>query len=187
MGRYGAGSPTLGRMGRFVPGPGLDERIAAGVMRRRADALIRDTEALIRVYAPPAKVWVTAHDERVRPTHNEADGQSVPSNLRFELSKPGRSGEITASKELAVRPNDPNLSLANRIRGNDPFGCRCVAPEIPGLVAAGTRSEVTVRGSRVRGVVEVPFPRVVESNFPSSPDTGGGWANKALADARRRA
>jgi hypothetical protein len=124
MGRYGAGSPTLGRMGRFVPGPGLDERIAAGVMRRRADALIRDTEALIRVYAPPAKVWVTAHDERVRPTHNEA---------------------------------------------------------------AGTRSEVTVRGSRVRGVVEVPFPRVVESNFPSSPDTGGGWANKALADARRRA
>jgi hypothetical protein len=158
----------------FVPGAGLDARIAA-VAARHVRGLVTDTAGLTRVYAPPAKVWVTAHDERVRPSHARADAQTIPGNLRYVLA----SADNRPGTELAVAPRDPDLRISNRIN------CRCISVELPGVVGAAVTSSTAVAGTRVTGRVEVRFNRVVESEFPSSPDHGGGWMRKALRDARR--
>src|SRR4051794_35237504 len=61
-------------MTHFEARAGLDEevamRIALPTVRRMA-AQVRDRA---QRNAPDAKVWVTAHDERVRPSHEHADG-----------------------------------------------------------------------------------------------------------------
>jgi hypothetical protein len=164
---------------RFVAGPGLNERVAAGPGRRRVDALTRACVDFARVYAPPAKVWVTAHDERVRPTHRDADRQQIPGNLRYVLAIPGKDGAPSGRSELAAAPRDPNLTAANR------FGCRCLSIELPGIIAAAIRVSTTVHGTTITGRVSVHYPRVPESNNPSPPDSGGGWLNRALRQAAR--
>lgn len=56
------------------------------------------------------KTWITRNDDRVRPAHAAAAGQTVPSNDRF----------IVMGEEL-IYPRDPNGSLPNIL------GCRCSA------------------------------------------------------------
>jgi hypothetical protein len=120
--------------------------------------------------APDARVWVTAHDERVRQTHVDADAQIIPTNVRFILDKVGQTGH-----ELARAPRDPMLSQANSIN------CRCVDVKVPGVIAASfRRTGVEVVGVRASARVYSDFPRVVESEFPSQGDSGGGWAARAL-------
>lgn len=143
---------------------------AAVMVRGDVDRLAGRLLDGCRVNAPGARVWITAHDERVRPTHDRADAQAIPDNLRFVLDQAGRTGI-----ELARAPRDPSLSEANRLN------CRCVDVEIPDAVAASFhRSDVEVLGPRARAEVWSDFPRVVESEFPSAGDGGGGWARRAL-------
>jgi hypothetical protein len=109
----------------------------------------------------------------------DADAQIIPANLRFALDKVGQTGQ-----ELARAPRDPLLSQANSIN------CRCIDVRVPGVVAASfRRTDVLVEGPRASGRVYSDFPRVVESEFPSQGDSGGGWAARAIdtVAARTRA
>ena len=65
----------------------------------------------------------SAQDERVRPTHHAADGQTIPDNLRFWIEKP------SGGHESAQAPRDPDLSIENRA------SCRCLSVHLPGLIA----------------------------------------------------
>lgn len=58
--------------------------------------------------APPTKVWLTAGDELVRPTHADAEGQEVPLDQPFQVG----------DDELAY-PGDPDGSDSETIN------CRC--------------------------------------------------------------
>lgn len=96
-------------MARFRAGPGLDARVAAQYAVPAARRLTESLADRMRANAPDAGLWITAQDERVRPTHRDADGQVVPANLRFAVDKPA------GGAELARAPRDPDLSLENRI------------------------------------------------------------------------
>lgn len=159
-------------MAKFRAGPRLEERVAARwavpEARRLADALADR----VRANVPDAGVWITARDERVRPTHVEADGQTIPANLRYVLTHPSHGGQ-----ELAQAPRDPDLSLGNRI------SCRCVAAALPGLIAEHVHvSDVVLRGARAMATVAVVFPRIVESEYPGPGDSGGGWAARSVEE-----
>jgi hypothetical protein len=146
---------------KFTPAPGLNVTVARNIV-----------EPHIRRSAPSGSIWITAHDERVRKTHVEAEGQLIPANLRFVLNHPE-----TTAKELARAPRDPDLSVGNRVN------CRCVAAEIPMAVAEGVRNEgVVIEGTRIVGTASVTFNRVVESENPGQGDSGGGWVRAAVTE-----
>ena len=112
-----------------------------------------------------------AQDERVRPTHRDADGQTIPDNLRYVIEK------ASGGAELARAPRDPDLSVGNRI------ACRCLSVAVPGAVAerVGT-SDVVLTGTAARATVSVQFPRIVESEHPDVGDGGGGWARRSIEE-----
>lgn len=160
-------------MARFRPGPRLDERVAARYAVPEARRLANQLADRVRSNTPPARVWITAADERVRPTHVEADGQTIPDNLRYILDHPSHGGQ-----EMARVPGDPDLSEGNRIN------CRCVAVGLPGLIAEHVAtSDVVVQGSAARATVSVEFPRIVESEHPDAGDGGGGWLRLSVEEA----
>jgi hypothetical protein len=157
---------------RFQPGPGLNARVAARfavpAVRHIADQLAER----MRANAPDARAWITAQDERVRPTHRDADGQTIPANLRYAIDKP------TGGAELARAPRDQNLSPANRLN------CRCIDVLLPGAVADTVSvSDVTLRRSAASATVSVHFPRIVESEHPDASDGGGGWVARSITEA----
>ena len=158
-------------MAKFRPGPGLDARIAQRFAvphaRRLADALADR----MRDNAPEAAAWITAQDERVRPTHRDADGQTVPDNLRFWIEKP------SGGHESAQAPRDPDLSIENRAN------CRCLAVDLPGVIAERVQAgDVALRGPRATASVSVAFPRIVESEHPSGGESGGGWVRRSIEE-----
>lgn len=164
--------PTVAGVTRFRPGPALDARVAEHYgmpkVRELADALANR----VRANAPDAGVWMTWQDERVRPTHREADGQTIPDNLRYELNKPHEEGT-----ELARAPRDPDLSIGNRIN------CRCLAAKVAGIIAEHVAtSDTMLVGTTARATVSVEFHRIVESEHPGPEDSGGGWLARSVAE-----
>lgn len=166
-------APTLPGVATFRAGAGLDARVA---QRFAVPAVARARDILadrIRANAPDVGLWITAQDERVRPTHRDADGQAVPDNLRYVLDRPA------GGRELARAPRDPDLSPANRL------GCRCLSVAVPGAIAERVAgSDVTLRGAVASATVSVHFDRIVESEHPGPDDGGGGWVARAIAEAR---
>lgn len=147
----------------------MAQRWAVPEARRLADVLADR----VRANAPDAGVWITAQDERVRPTHRDADGQAIPDNLRFILEHASHSGH-----ELARAPRDPDLSAGNRI------ACRCLVAALPGVIAERVqKSDVVLTGARARATVSVEFSRIVESENPGPDDGGGGWLARAVQEA----
>jgi hypothetical protein len=150
------------------------DTVVAAQFARPAVLRLRDlTAEHLRGLSPAAKVWLSHRDDRVRRAHHDVDGQEVPANLRFHV--PRRDG---GGFELATEPRDPHLSEGNREH------CRCQAETLP-LVIARTVStgSVLAQGPRVSATVTVgPFPRLLESEYPTGGDGGGGWA--ALAGRR---
>lgn len=152
--------------------PDLDLQIAThfGVpaIRRVLDML----EDAARAGAPPVKVWITMQDERVRPSHVEADAQAVPANLRFILENPA-----TGKRSLCDHPRDPNLPPEERIN------CRCSDPELPQLLAQSIhKGDVTLVGNRVSGEVSTRFPRAAESEFGTGEDPAAHYMTNALRE-----
>lgn len=167
-------------MARVELAAGLDALVARRFAQPAVRRTLAELEAETRRRAPAGKVWLTAHDERVRTSHVATDGQEVPGNLRYRLPKPGRT-DTDLGVDLARRPRDPDLPIGNRIR------CRCGSLPLPGAVARHVRAgDVQVLGAHVSGRVTVTYPRIGESEFPEHPDVGGGWARAALREVAAR-
>lgn len=163
-------------MARFEPRAGLDEEIALRVGKPAINRVLDMLQDASRRGAPPVKVWVTMRDERVRPSHFEADTQAVPANLRFKLRSADGVGW-----DHGRFPRDPDLPIGNRIN------CRCDAPEIENLLRDTIVSTgAQVRGTRVEGSVETRFPRAAESEFGTSQDTAAHFMTNALREVALR-
>lgn len=157
---------------RFEPSPGLDAVIAQRYAYPAVSRALDRMRDLARAGAPPLSVWITARDERVRPTHVDTDGQAVPDNLRFKV--PSVSG---VGHDLARAPRDPNLPLANRIN------CRCATGLIPdGLARTIHASLPVLQGTRVSGEVYTHFRRAAESEFGGDGDDGAYYMTNALRE-----
>jgi hypothetical protein len=168
-----AARPYRGPVATFRPGNNLNARVAEHWGRPAVERITRALAERVMANAPAGEVWITARDERVRPTHRDADAQLIPANLRFILEKPCGVGH-----ELARAPRDPELSEGNRIN------CRCVSTDIAGAIAQGVSTDgPRLEGARVRGTVTVKFPRVVESENPGAADGGGGWVARSIREA----
>jgi hypothetical protein len=188
--------------------PDLEAAVARGPLRAWADKAARELQAAAAKEAPPAKVWRTAGDDKVRPAHRKADGQEVAVNVKFVLDKPeegptahgqaehaahqaeghhgGRSGDIARKTgqlgiELAAYPRDESLSAGNR------YYCRCESVEYAERIAATVVADpVTVSGTQVRVKVGTDFNRVAESEFGDGASPGLRWMGRALNDFRSR-
>lgn len=155
----------------------------AGIARQ-----VRDEAARA---APPGKVWVTAHDERVRPAHREAHQQTIPANLRYRLPAmryvhKGRDSHgrainpaggwviVEGVYDLAVAPRDPRLPTHQTIN------CRCQSITVPGAVGRSIRAGQAVAvGARVVAAVWSRYRRVAESNFGGGGDPGAHFMETA--------
>jgi hypothetical protein len=181
---------------------GLEAIVAATITRRYLDRVAPDLLAEVQRQSPDARQWQTHHDEKVRHTHAQADGQTIPANLRFILDKPqrgptgrgqaehagheaeghhgGRTGNAAAKAgqagtEQARWPRDENLSPGNKIN------CRCSAITIIGLIAATMEvTDVEVAGPAAKFEVSSRFPRLAESEFGDGQDPGLHFMARAL-------
>jgi uncharacterized protein with gpF-like domain len=160
----------------FTPAKGLDALIAAKILRPQVNAVAARLLDAAQRAAPPAKVWVTLEDDRVRHTHREADGQEVPDNIPFILARPADAKQHGhEGHEMAMMPRDESLSPANR------YNCRCVAVMLPEAIAKTMRLEhATVIGTRSTAEVSTDFQRVAESEHA---EYGGGWFARAAREA----
>lgn len=159
---------------RFEPAAGLDEEIARrfGVpaVRRALDMLEDEAKA----GAPAVRTWVTMRDERVRPSHADADTQTIPANLRFRLK--GKAGT-----DLARHPRDPALPAEQR------EGCRCDDPTLPDLLRESIhKTDVMMTGTAVHGSVETRFPRAAESEYGGDGDEPAHFMTNALREVAAR-
>jgi hypothetical protein len=161
--------------GKFEPKAGLDQEIARrfGVPAiRRALDMLQDSA---RTNAPETRTWVTMRDERVRPSHVKADGQTIPANLRFKLD--AKIGGV----DLARHPRDPALPEAQRIN------CRCDDPTLPHLLRESIHSTDPIQeGTVVHGSVYTDFPRAAESEFGTSEDEAAYFMTNALREVAMR-
>jgi hypothetical protein len=181
----------------FEIATGLDEAVAQHIVRpaiERINTLLSD-EAKRR--APEVKVWVTAHDERVRPSHVETDGQAIPENLRFQLPKmiyvskgrgpdghalnPAGGYKVTPGDyDMAREPRDASLPIAQRAN------CRCDSPRIPTMLKDSINEQaVVVSGTRVTGGIETRFPRAAESENGTAEDRPAHFMLGAVEQVRR--
>jgi hypothetical protein len=153
--------------------------MAATVGRRATDRLKRQVEEEARRRAPGAKMWVTEQDERVRPSHQDADKQTIPDNLRFQLPKVAntRRGEWRRIPgfDLARFPRDPGLPVHQTVR------CRCVAVALPEALAVSIHAGATeIQGAQARAEVATRFNRAAEAEHGTSHDTGGHFMSGAV-------
>lgn len=150
-------------------------RMAVPAVDRLAGAVADEA----RRRAPAAKIWLSRDDGRVRPSHVEAHGQTIPANLRFKLPKQryvrGTGQHVLAPGfDLARRPRDPNLPADQRAN------CRCLNITMAGLIGRRVvTSPALATPTRARAEVSVRFNRIVESHF----GTGQDRADRFLADA----
>jgi hypothetical protein len=186
-------------MGRVDLDGDLDMKVAAAVARPWMDRAVAGLQHEVQLRCPPARVWLTQNDDKVRPTHRDAEGQAIPTNLRFILDKPERGPTVHGQASRAVRgggqsgdlaakpesygteqgryPRDPALSPGNR------FNCRCETQTVPGMIAATvTGDPVEVAGTVVRGIVGSHFPRLAESEFGDGQDPGLHFMAESLAE-----
>ncbi len=164
-------------MGGFEPAAGLEYEIARkfGVPAiRRALEMLEDAA---QTKAPETRAWITMRDGKVRQSHMDADGQTIPANLRFRLDHPNLPGTV----ELARHPRDPTISAANAAN------CRCHDATIPHLLRDSIhKTDVQQIGTRVQGSVETRFPRAAESEFGTDEDAPAHFMTGALQEVAAR-
>lgn len=165
----------------------LDFR-ATGLVRSAVNKLAATVAREAQLRAPAARVWLTAADERVRPSHVDADGQTIPVNLRFKLRKQvyvkggGRGSKVPGHMELARsgfdlarEPRDEDLPPDQRKQ------CRCADVTLPGVIAKKIRtSAAVVEGTRARAQVWVRFNRIIESEHGTAKDRPARFMGSAV-------
>ncbi|MEW9530762.1 hypothetical protein [Microbispora sp. NPDC049125] len=167
-------------------------QVVARMIRGKVERIAREVAAEAAANAPAAKVWITAADERVRPSHVDAEGQTIPENLRFKLRKQryvGGTGRgsgrravhysgvavLTSGYDLARKPRDPALPRDQKDR------CRCISVRIPNAIARKVHAEpAVIEGSRVTARIVVQFQRIAESEFGTSGDPGTHFLGRAV-------
>ncbi|MEU9781508.1 hypothetical protein AB0H92_11125 [Streptomyces phaeochromogenes] len=147
-------------MAKFTPARGLEDQLARMIAPDVRRIAVR-VEVEAKRLAPPTKRWVTVGDDRVRPTHVEAHGQTVPGNLRFELNSMDwdmrhRSvGPHTYMLEPKDRTSQAIANLKN---------CRCTTHKDPDGIARHIRTgQPVVSGKKVTVTVSVQADKVIEA------------------------
>ncbi|MFI6142327.1 hypothetical protein ACIBCC_29570 [Streptomyces griseus] len=147
-------------MAKFTPAPGLEEALARMIAPDVRRIALR-VEAEARRFAPPTKTWVTVADDRVRPTHVDAQGQEVPGNLRFTLNsmtwdiKHRGVGPNTYMREPRDRSSRAIANLKN---------CRCTTHKDPdGIARLINTGQPVVSGKKVTVTVYAQGPLIVEA------------------------
>lgn len=165
-------------------------RLARPAVNRLAAAVAREAQTR----APAVHIWLTAADDRVRPSHVDADGQTIPANLRFKLKRQvyrkggGRGSEVSGQLvlassgfDLAREPRDEDLPPDQRV------SCRCAFVTVPGMIAKQVRmSPAVMEGLRVRAQVYVRFNRIIESEHGTSKDRPARFMGSAVAAVAAR-
>lgn len=160
---------------RFVPAADLDAKVALRILTPRVEHLTSRVADEAQRLAPDGKVWITMRDERVRPSHVHTDGQEVPDNLRYKLPKALDDNPGSQGWDLARRPRDPELPIANRIN------CRCESVPVPRAVAEAIhRLPLLITGTKVRGTVVCTYPRAAEAEYGSDGDAGAHFMSGAV-------
>ena len=97
----------------FDTAPDILDNVVGSMAEAASNLATRDVTSYVasyfgNVYAGATCTWNTMEDDRVRPAHEDADGQEVGLNEPFEVGG-----------ETLLCPGDPNGSDENTI------GCRC--------------------------------------------------------------
>jgi hypothetical protein len=183
---------------KIVLNPGFEAEVIRRIVRPHVDRLKEDVAEGARRRAPDARVWITREDERVRISHEDAHGQTIPANLRFKLKavvyvhkgrgphgkavNPAGGWEFIPGRvDLARRPRDRALPVHQRAN------CRCQAVTLAGVFARSIHAGPTiVEGLRVTAQVETRFNRAAESEFGTAEDAPARFMRGALDEASRR-
>jgi len=136
-----------------------------------------------RQAAPPDKTWITQGDDRVRPEHEEAHGQTVPDNLRFTLTSPPYDVQHNGAgpQQMARAPRDPNLTIGLRIE------CRCQTATVQGIAGDITAHPGQATGTRAAAAITVEHHLCVTAEFGGTgEDQGARYMAAGLREAGRR-
>lgn len=147
-------------MAKFTPMPGLEEQLAR-MLAPAVQRIAHQVEIEAKRLAPPTKRWVTMGDDRVRPTHVEAQGQVVPGNLRFELNSMRWDIEHrgVGAHTYMLEPGDRTSRAIANLKN-----CRCTTHKDPdGIARHINAGQPVVAGKKVTVTVSVQAPKVVEA------------------------
>ncbi|MFE0058661.1 hypothetical protein [Streptomyces sp. NPDC059003] len=147
-------------MAKFTPNPAL-ETMLARMIAPHVQRIAHQVEVEARRLAPPTKRWVTRADDKVRPTHAEAEGQTVPDNLRFTINSMAwdREHRGVGPNTYMLRPLDESSRAVANLKN-----CHCTTATDPGGIARNiSTGQPIVTGKKVTVTVTARAPLVVEA------------------------
>ncbi|MYW67138.1 hypothetical protein GTY65_24165 [Streptomyces sp. SID8379] len=147
-------------MAKFHPNPGLEAALAR-MIAPHVQRIAHQVEVEAKRLAPPTKRWVTVADDKVRPTHVEAQGQVVPDNLRFTINSMewDRKHRGVGPNTYMRVPRDHSSRAVANIKH-----CRCSTTIDPDGIARNiTTGQSIITGKKVTVTVSVRAPMVVEA------------------------
>ncbi|MFJ3793566.1 hypothetical protein [Kitasatospora sp. NPDC090091] len=149
-------------MAEFTPVPGLEALVAA-MIAPEVGEIADKVAAQARRLAPPTKQWITVGDDRVRHTHVQTEGQSVPDNLRFEVPSMDwdRRHRGLGAHTYMKAPRDQTSRAVANIKN-----CRCHTTLDPAGISRGINSgPPIVAGNRVTVTVVCEGDLVVQAEL----------------------
>ena len=123
-----------------------------------------------RKNAPAAKEWVSTGDGKVRPTHIEAHGQTIPSNLRYEVTSMDwdRHHRGNGPVTFMLKPKDESSRAVANIKN-----CLCKSALRPNAIKDRVRIGPTkVHGTEIRIDVTCTFYKIVLCEVGDTYDFG---------------
>ncbi|MFZ3557211.1 hypothetical protein [Streptomyces sp. BH055] len=147
-------------MAKFRPNPGLEAALAR-MIAPYVQRIAHEVEVEAKRLAPPTKRWVTVADDKVRPTHVEAQGQVVPGNLRFTINSMewDRKHRGLGPNTYMQAPRDQSSRAVANIKN-----CRCsTAIDLDGIARNIVTGQPIITGKKVTVTVSVRAPMVVEA------------------------
>ncbi|WP_370419010.1 hypothetical protein AB8O64_11185 [Streptomyces sp. QH1-20] len=147
-------------MAKFTPNPAL-ETLLARMIAPHVQRIAYQVEVEAKRLAPPTKRWVTMADDKVRPTHMQAQGQVVPGNLRFTINSMDwdRKHRGVGSSIYMRQPRDQSSRAVANLKN-----CRCgTAIDPEGIARNISTGPPVITGRKVTVTVTASGPMVVEA------------------------
>lgn len=153
----------------YRPRRGFQDVAARRLVAPRVQAVADRAADAAREFAPGTKSWVHVGDDRVRPEHREAGGQTVPDNVRFLIRTP--------EYDRRSYPHEWQQMKAPRDRVGGTIGntveCRCSVRHDPeGVARTISARPVTTSGTHVEAKVVCTHPRAADAEFGNDVDEG---------------